>query len=357
MDTKVCSKCKKVKDLSDFYHMSTTKSGYRPDCKECCQNSKKEFRELNPVRDKCNRMGAGIIKRTVWEIDFPKNKTYKDKGIVSEIGSTSKEVSDFLYKTYFDEIGLYLSEGIEPSVDRIDPYGNYVESNIRIISLKDNIRLGLKNAVLKTSKSVRAVYPNGKENIFSSVSEASRELSKKRDTIISSRDRGVSTKDGYSFYYLKGELTKEEKLVGEVEYRTTIMQNNIKNDAQRRALPLGIGNTLKERKQFLKTYYLSDIEKLIKKGITPGVGLIDSTLGYVPNNISIVNQEVLTDIMLRSREPVSSNGIRVTYTDGSIKDFKDYKSAAQYTGLHISTINRCMKLNTASKDGLLFVSI
>ena len=40
--TKVCSRCKEEKPLSEFYTSSLTKDGYRPQCIECSKLSSKE---------------------------------------------------------------------------------------------------------------------------------------------------------------------------------------------------------------------------------------------------------------------------------------------------------------------------
>jgi len=50
MTLKTCTKCLEEKPLSDFYKLSKSKDGHRPDCKDCHKNSKKSFYNLNKDR-------------------------------------------------------------------------------------------------------------------------------------------------------------------------------------------------------------------------------------------------------------------------------------------------------------------
>lgn len=199
---KKCSKCEEVKSLDFFHKLKSSKDGHRPDCKDCCKKVKEKFARENPVRDKCNKLGNSIIGRTVTEIDKPNNKCYKDNNIVSEIGKTGKEISDYLYNNHYDEIEYLISIGKTPSVDRIDSSKNYSPSNIRIIDAYDNVVDGCMKAIEVTSKPIKAICLDGREIIFSSVSEASRELKIKRDTINRHIGKDTICKKIYKFEYI-----------------------------------------------------------------------------------------------------------------------------------------------------------
>ena len=203
---KICTKCGESKTLDSFHKLSSSKDGRRPDCKDCCKRQRDEKANSDVVRAKAKIMSNGIMKRVKYNIDDPKNKCYKDNKVESKIGSTSKEIEDFLYQNFYDEIKLIIDSGKTPSVDRIDSQGHYEEGNIRIIDLKINTGYGVTHAIKKTSKPVKAIK-DGTFHIFSSVSEASRELGIKRDTILAHMDKDTVTRAGYKF-----ETIKETKL-------------------------------------------------------------------------------------------------------------------------------------------------
>lgn len=203
---KQCSKCGEVKDLNLFYKLSSSKDGKRPDCKECCKKVKNKFKTKNSIKYRCNLMASGILDRTIWDIDKPKNKCYKDNNVKSEIGNTWTEISDYLYENFYNEIKTLIEQGVKPSVDRINSSGNYSPDNIRIIDLKENINLGVANAIKKISKQIKSIdAKSGKEALFSSISDASRELKIKRDTIYTHLDKGTICRKGYRFESVKGE--------------------------------------------------------------------------------------------------------------------------------------------------------
>lgn len=197
---KKCVECQENKTKGSFWRMAHSSDGLRPECAECSKKRSRKFEKENPIRDRCNRMADGILQRTVYEVNNTKNRTYKDNNIISEIGSDRVTISNYLYDNFREEIESLIDKGEKPSVDRIDPKRNYMKGNIRIIPLRDNYLEGLKNAVKKTSKQVRAVFPDGTEKVYVSVSQASRELKRKRDTIIRNRDNGTETRDGIRFY-------------------------------------------------------------------------------------------------------------------------------------------------------------
>lgn len=200
---KNCSICKVSKDLSEFYKMKSSKDGHRPDCKTCHEEKRVKWEKDNPVKNRCNRIAEGIIKRTVTDVNVIANKCYKENSVISKIGDTGAEISQYLYENHYDEIKSLIDKGITPSVDRIDSTGDYEGGNIRIVSVRENYLDGVRQAVKKTSKPLRAVDKDGNERVYKSVSEASRDIGVKRDTIIRNRDNGTMSRAGYMFYNIE----------------------------------------------------------------------------------------------------------------------------------------------------------
>lgn len=74
IETKVCSRCKQEKPVSEFYASSQTKDGYRPQCIECSKLSAKETqarlrerRKAEETADKQLKANASYRKLTLSE--------------------------------------------------------------------------------------------------------------------------------------------------------------------------------------------------------------------------------------------------------------------------------------------------
>jgi hypothetical protein len=193
---KICSKCRESKSIDSFYKLTSSKDGHRPDCKDCHNKQKKELSKIDPVKYKANTMATGILQRTVWEKNDPKNKCYE--GIKCTLGSTVKKVAEYLYNNFYEDIRNLIEAGKTPSVDRIDSRKDYSPDNIRIIDYYENSLDGVKNAVKKTSKPILA--SKGEAGIiYPSVSAAAKALKIKRDTIYYHLDKGTKTQKGWEF--------------------------------------------------------------------------------------------------------------------------------------------------------------
>jgi hypothetical protein len=195
---KKCSKCGEVKDLASFHKLTSSKDGYRSDCKACCKKQREVFKIKNPVRDRTNKMATGILQRTIHDIDKDKNRCYKEHNVKSEIGTTYSEISNYLFDYFYNDIKILIDNGKIPSVDRIDSTGNYSPDNIRIIELMDNVMIGVENAIKKTSKQIKSIKDYD-VTVYDSISQASKELKIKRDTIYAHLDKGTLTRYGYKF--------------------------------------------------------------------------------------------------------------------------------------------------------------
>jgi hypothetical protein len=193
---KCCSQCGEVKPLTSFYKHNRLSDGRRPECIDCSKKKRKEIEENDPYTSTLNRLADNILKRTVYALDKPKNRIYKERGIKCLLGNNRAEVRGILRKHYGYEIKRLLRKGQKPSVDRIDPYGNYELGNIRIVSLQENLSRADHSHV---RQSVRVIYPNGDKKEFPSISHAAKYLGCKRDTIYASLERPGINRRGLRF--------------------------------------------------------------------------------------------------------------------------------------------------------------
>jgi hypothetical protein len=193
---KRCKHCGEVKPLTSFYKHNHLSDGRRPECKDCSKKKKKEKETNDPFTSTLNKLADNILKRTVHDLDKPKNKVYKERNIKCLLGNNRAEVRETLRKHYGDDIKRLLRKGLKPSVDRIDPYGHYELGNIQIVSLQENIsRIDVSNI----AKPIRVYYPNGDYKDFRSIKEAAEHLGCKRDTIYASLERPGINRRGLRF--------------------------------------------------------------------------------------------------------------------------------------------------------------
>lgn len=84
METKICSKCKKEKPISDFYKHGFNSKGqqtYRSDCKECQRKydlGRKDVREdfVNKQKIKCAKCGETDKSRLHFHHKIPSEKEF-----------------------------------------------------------------------------------------------------------------------------------------------------------------------------------------------------------------------------------------------------------------------------------------
>jgi hypothetical protein len=198
-EVKKCLHCGEVKPLTSFHKHNKLSDGHRPECKDCAKKKLREKAASDPYTDFLNKTADNILKRTKYAVDKPKNKTYLERGIKCLIGQNRVEIRETLDKYFGTEIKNLLSKGEKPSVDRINPYGHYELGNIQIVSLKQNLSRVDHSSI---SNAVKVIFPNGNELIFDSISEASRKLNCKRDTIYAALERPGINRKGLRFELL-----------------------------------------------------------------------------------------------------------------------------------------------------------
>ena len=158
---KTCKGCNISKPYTkEYYEIG------RNYCKKCKSQQDKQRRKNKKSEDivlyKCRQMAYDAYSRIYAPSREYKN-CYRDLDNPYEF-ENPKEMRDFLYSTFYDEIKSLLNKKVTPSVDRIDSSKGYSEDNIRIISHKRNTELGLKNR----RRRVKMITPKGESIIFES---------------------------------------------------------------------------------------------------------------------------------------------------------------------------------------------
>jgi hypothetical protein len=187
---KVCKSCEQEKSLSDFYTNGKTKGGelkYRPECKECNKEKNRVPEHLkknkmitdidDPIFIKCRRMAADAHARV-----FAPSRQYKTayRNLDEPFGFTSaRQMYEYLYTEFYNEINTLINAGASPSVDRIDSSKGYTPGNIRVISHKENTLRGVENV----KKQMRLTTVDGRKLLFESVEDCAWYLGVQAQTI------------------------------------------------------------------------------------------------------------------------------------------------------------------------------
>lgn len=150
-----CSKCNLQLDFSQFHKHSTSKTGYRNECKTCRKEYDLKRYEENKEEILKNRIDYYNKTKHIPEV-IARKKKFKDKYyaekyeifILNRCRKRAKnkdiecniELSDIVIPKICLVLGIPLIRGKDkasinsPSVDRIDPNGGYTKGNIQIIS-------------------------------------------------------------------------------------------------------------------------------------------------------------------------------------------------------------------------------
>jgi len=162
---KVCTKCKKEKVLSDFYKDKRRIDGHMSACKKChvkynknqigykAKWYQKNKTRLNKKYKAYNKKYRKELKP--WFVSFDKanqrcnnerNANYRwyGKRGIKQLMS----LDDFEYLWKRDKAHLMKS----PSIDRINPDGNYTLTNCRFIELSENLKRKRKAGTLCQKK-------------------------------------------------------------------------------------------------------------------------------------------------------------------------------------------------------------
>ena len=154
---KRCSKCKELKDESEFYHHASTKDGLTLQCKKCMSEYRASQREhykkyMSMRRAVDNETIKEARRRSArskpeWRMYTQAKRRAKERGLEFNI-----ELSDIVIPDKCPLLGVPFVNGVKgdyeftPSLDRIDPTKGYVKGNIWVITKKAN---SMKNSATK----------------------------------------------------------------------------------------------------------------------------------------------------------------------------------------------------------------
>lgn len=148
-----CKTCGEPKELeTEFYRSPSSRSGFRGECKKCVNRKTSERQRNNPERLKqiqawakthkerrsaiAKKYGSSVKGRTrkmyhamVWRAKHCYEDVEVRLGIEEFMAWALPKVEEFTQQ----------NPGKSPSVDRIDPDGDYEMGNIRILELGENI--------------------------------------------------------------------------------------------------------------------------------------------------------------------------------------------------------------------------
>jgi len=152
--TKVCTKCKEEKPLSEFRQAPHHKDGLTSHCKICISNKDKtDYREhiakylLISIKQRCENPN---LKNSRW---------YYEKKIKCLI--TEEEIKRLMVRDNYYDLN-------HPSIDRKDSNKDYTFENCQFLELGDNVRKSQSRPILQFDKKDTFI----KE--FSSITEANK---------------------------------------------------------------------------------------------------------------------------------------------------------------------------------------
>lgn len=200
-DGRVCTTCGEYRTKENFY--LGKRGRLRAKCKDCSNEKSlllyRRKRDEKDVRFYAARMASAAIQRV--SNDHPNNNYYRKNGIKNSF-ETHDEFTDYIIKTFSHTIEQLLADGATPSLDRINPKGNYDPDNIRVIDIELNRTLGRETLADTNHKRLICTYPSGEKKEFKSVKEAHEVTRLDRATIRRSFMKSVKTKSGFSFELL-----------------------------------------------------------------------------------------------------------------------------------------------------------
>lgn len=168
--TKQCTKCDKIKDLSEYGKHTQTKDGLTPACKEC-NNIKSQLYKKTKV---------GVLQKI-----YDTQKQSAKKRNHNPPTYTKQELKDWLFaqELFHDLYDEWVLSGYEillkPSVHRKDDYKSYTIDNIVLVTWEENLQESYKDRLdgnnNKASKGVNQFTLDGEFIVrYHSIREAER---------------------------------------------------------------------------------------------------------------------------------------------------------------------------------------
>jgi len=179
--SKKCTKCDQIKNVSEFHKDATRVYGVRSDCKKCHYDQKQEH----------YRTKEGLVNRI-----YNSQKARSKRRKYPLPSYTNAELYEWLidqdyFHTLYNKWAYFnYDKYLVPSVDRIDDYKSYTFDNIQLMTWKENERKShsdCKNGINR--KQCIPISKYTKDNIFIkryySVSVAARDTGIDRRNICS----------------------------------------------------------------------------------------------------------------------------------------------------------------------------
>lgn len=171
MESKICTKCKIKKDLSEFCNNKNAPEGKHWWCKECQAKNQYKWNKIN----KNNRPWINSYNNAKQRCENPNNPNYPwwgARGI--QFLLSKKECARLWERDNASQMKF-------PTIDRIDNNGNYTFNNCQFLENVDNSekdRYGhwMKNKFIKYTKIGQYSLTGNLIKIWKSQGEASREL-------------------------------------------------------------------------------------------------------------------------------------------------------------------------------------
>lgn len=194
METKICSKCKEVKETKQFSKNKFAKDGLHCYCNFCRNIIHKQYRKNHPsILSKSDKKHKEKYPwRRIWNyinqrcnnINSQSYKSYGAKGIKNVF----KNWDEIKFLWFRDN--AYLLE--MPSIDRINDNGNYELSNCRFIEFKDNsLKASIKNRKVVLQYDLQGNIINE----YNSISKAAK-INNLSNSYISERANGITKNSG-----------------------------------------------------------------------------------------------------------------------------------------------------------------
>lgn len=135
MTEKICSKCKKTKNLSEFWYVfdkraKVHKWSYRSYCKQCQTNYRRKYRQMHPEEERLKKIKFKFMSPFKYRYGYYKISCAKNRGLKFEL--TLDEFSILVKQPcyYCGEIGSDLTIDGLNGLDRLNPNEGYVLENI-----------------------------------------------------------------------------------------------------------------------------------------------------------------------------------------------------------------------------------
>lgn len=150
---KICTKCKKEKELTEFTKLKTSKDGFYSWCKECKKDYDVKYRQTDKIQNLYHskeykiKKAKEIINRNNNDLRLVIYTNTKHRAKKMNI-PFNIELEDIVIPKYCPILEIELSltpygerKGFQmnsASIDKIDPNLGYIKGNIQIISMKAN---------------------------------------------------------------------------------------------------------------------------------------------------------------------------------------------------------------------------